>query len=203
MFKLKVGSIHAILLVLVVLVVLASITVFASDAIEEKRPLEFVSSLITKPCTQINCKGYRIVWETPQVSLKTNGFYIKVNGKTFTGNSQSTIRSDPGNPTYTTLEVEWKEKNVPMRLYMYFSADGTNWKVTEVRTYNGKNPGDWVIYNGFEGRRLGQSLTGTLRLVSQSQQPNKWYSKFNRRPAPEGEIVFKDINLLPFRNLVQ
>ena len=37
---------------------------------------------------------------------------------------------------------------VEMRLNIYFASDGHDWWANEIRTYNGKSPGDWIEYTG-------------------------------------------------------
>lgn len=196
-FKIQGGAIHLIVLVVVFLLVVTSITLLATDTdLRETRPFEFVHSLISTPCSEINCPKNRrhIEWKTPQVELTADKFDLKIKGKKtktqrFKADTQAlSVHSDPGNPSYTTLEVEWTEKGVPMRLYMYFASDGKRWRVTEVRTYNGQNPGNWLYYDGFGGKRLGKPLReDDFELKSKKDQSQL-----------RGEIEFDDLRLLPF-----
>ncbi len=107
-----------------------------------------------------------INWQTPSVSLIAEKIEITTNtqgegylDKVFLADpaniSNFTLHSDAPdrNRDYTTLEATWTENNVEMRLYMYFEAylDGSarKWRLTQVRTYNGNNPGNWVdSYSG-------------------------------------------------------
>lgn len=134
----------------------------------------------------------KISWQTPQVSLEADNFYIIADDKKFLGNvAKSRLTSDPGNSTYTTLEIEWTENGVPMRFYMYFNAKDGNWNVSEIRTYNGKNPGDWIFYDGFLGGKLGEPYINKVLGIK-----SKPVGSYN---VP-GEIHFENIKLLPFRN---
>lgn len=133
----------------------------------------------------------KISWQTPQVSLEADNFYILINDKKFLGNVENKLHSDPGNTTYTTLEVEWTENGIPMRFYMYFEANNDTWSVSEIRTYNGKNPGDWIFYDGFLGGKPGNPYINKVLDIK-----SKPVGSYN---VP-GEIHFENIKLLPFRN---
>lgn len=90
-----------------------------------------------------------VAWKTEQVSLQADDFYITANGqKYYAKGGPVSVHSDPGNSTYTTLELHWQENGKEMRLYLYFKADSTYWWSPEIRTYNGKQPGDWITYTG-------------------------------------------------------
>lgn len=92
----------------------------------------------------------KISWSTPYAWLQADGFYILVNGQKFLGNQNVKVNSDPVDPSKpyaTTLEATWNENGVEMRLNLYFAyTPGNFWQLTEIRTYNGKNPGDWIYY---------------------------------------------------------
>lgn len=108
------------------------------------------------------CFNTPIDWETPQVSLKADDFYIDVGGRGYhPGTNETTVHSDPGSPIYTTLEVTWFENNTEMRLFIYFAADQNNWWISEIRTYNGENPGNWIIHQIANPNRirLGQPMS--------------------------------------------
>ena len=86
-------------------------------------------------------------WQTETVSLSADNFYITANGQTFTADVDNvSVGGDPGSDTYTTLEVEWEEHGVPMRLYMYFESDGSIWQAYEIRIYDGSPNGEWIYY---------------------------------------------------------
>jgi hypothetical protein len=127
-----------------------------------------------------NCLGNqnRINWETNSATLSADNFYITANGKTFYGKSDPntppmSILSDPGNPTYTSLEVMWVEQGVQMRLFIYFTSDGKQWWSEEFRTYNGQPQGDWIYYYGdFFRSALGTPYSArTLDLTSTKLGP--------------------------------
>ncbi|MBI4096431.1 MAG: IPT/TIG domain-containing protein, partial [Candidatus Levybacteria bacterium] len=99
-----------------------------------------------------------INWKTDSVSLQADNFFIKMDNRIFKPNSNFKLHSDSGKPTFTTstLEATWLEGKTEMRLFIYFSIDANNqWKVTEMRTYDGKTPGNWLYYLGGESGKLG------------------------------------------------
>ncbi|MBN1202829.1 MAG: discoidin domain-containing protein [Anaerolineae bacterium] len=86
-------------------------------------------------------------WQTDTVSLTADNFYIVTNGQTFTAAVDYVdVDGDPGDETYTTLEVSWEEHGVPMRMYMYFESDGSIWQAFEIRIYDGSPDGEWVYF---------------------------------------------------------
>lgn len=108
--------------------------------------------------------GTAVAWETPQVSLTASDFAIVADGETYTSAAAKvTVHSDPGDATYQTLELEWRERNTEMRWYIYFTADATQWWSNEMRTYNGH--GEWITYTGdFFRSPRGTAYTGDLDL---------------------------------------
>lgn len=89
-----------------------------------------------------------IDWDTGSVRLAADGLAIRAGGRTFMGPQRPTLHSDPGSPTYRTLEATWQAGGTEMRLNLYFAADDHDWWVTEVRTGDGLQPLDWVSYPG-------------------------------------------------------
>lgn len=88
-----------------------------------------------------------ISWNTKTLSFQSDSLVIVANGQTFTAPVTGvTVHSDPGGPTYTTLEATWFDAGTEMRLNMYVKADANRWWVTEARTYGGADPGKWVYY---------------------------------------------------------
>lgn len=89
-----------------------------------------------------------IVWKTNFAKLSASDFYIRIGNVYYYGAEPIRVSSDPGNDKYTTLEVTWNEKNVEMRMFMYFQkrSDG-EWEMYDLRTYNGNKNGDWIYYN--------------------------------------------------------
>lgn len=129
---------------------------------------------------------YPISWSTPFATLKASNFSILANTKNWHGSPDIEIHSDPGNDTYTTLEATWHENGIEMRLFIYFAQENGRWRVTEMRTYNGNNPGDWIYYNGFDGNVVGQPLTVA----------SKTYT--SRSGATGGFITVENMILQPF-----
>lgn len=131
-----------------------------------------------------------ISWKTDRVSLSADDFSFTANGKIYYANVPGLkIDSDLGSPSYTDLELEWEENGAPMRIYMYFKVENGQWWVTELRTYNGKNPGDWIWYDGFGKTPLGNAFSASsLNLVS---KPDPW----NPRNNDAGTIHFENLHL--------
>ena len=111
-------------------------------------------------------------WSTDAVDFVAEDFYLEAHGKRYLANVASVDRhSDPGTATYRTLEVTWQEHGTEMRVYLYFAADATHWWVNEIRTYNGRTPGDWITYTGeFFKTPQGVAFHGDLDLTSDPQQ---------------------------------
>lgn len=138
-----------------------------------------------------------ISWKTPSVELEALHFEILTGGDRYQAIvDRINIHSDPGSPTYTTLEAIWHEKGVEMRMFMYFKADGNNWRLDELRTYNGLNPGGWIFYEvGWERQslmvkgRLGIPFVGDVKLYSRSDQVYR------------GTVRLDGLHLLPFVNI--
>ncbi len=103
--------------------------------------------------------------ETPQVLLEADSVTVEAAGGTFRPNSADVeVNSDPGWDHYTTLELIWHERGVEMRINLYFASDGTDWWVTEIRTYDGRDPGDWITRTGqFFRTHLGARYEGDVR----------------------------------------
>jgi len=107
-----------------------------------------------------------INWRTDHAWLAADHFYIEANGERYYSTDiDFTLHSDPPFPPtddYTTLEASWTENGVEMRYYIYFNRNEDHWWTTEMRTYDGEDPGDWITYirdiNYFEGP-LGQAYT--------------------------------------------
>lgn len=88
-----------------------------------------------------------INWKTDTITVSADEFYIVANGSYYIPNAALKLTSDPGNEQYTTLEASWLDGTKEMRLNLYFAADENHWWVSEVRTYNGNTPGDWIYYS--------------------------------------------------------
>jgi hypothetical protein len=112
--------------------------------------------------------GNPVHWSTDYVDLSATDFAIDVGGQTYTtAGAHVDLNSDPGDRSYQTLELEWTEHGHEMRWYIYFRSDGHDWWAFEMRTYNGRDPGDWVTFPGNHFRTpLGQAYTGDLDLTA-------------------------------------
>jgi hypothetical protein len=118
----------------------------------------------------------RIAWSTDVVSLTTQDLLIEAGGRTFTAPPGTWVGwgSDDGDPNYWTLEVEWREQDREMWLYLYFASDGTDWWVSQVRTRNGLEPADWIFYDGpFFRTPLGAAYSGDVDLSSPGPPPGR------------------------------
>lgn len=105
---------------------------------------------------------------TPQVRFDAASLLIDADGQRFTSAASTVnVHSDPGTRNeYTTLELTWTERSIEMRLYMYFASDGHDWWATELRTYNGSSPGDWIFYTHTYFRTpLGHAFVGDVDLT--------------------------------------
>jgi tetratricopeptide (TPR) repeat protein len=97
--------------------------------------------------TMVDIPG-KLAWLTNTTWLTADNISIVAQGEMFSPAGQSVeVNSDPGDKTYTTLELTWYERDVEMRLYMYFRADDQNWWAFEIRTYDGQPDGEWITYN--------------------------------------------------------
>lgn len=89
-----------------------------------------------------------VVWDSGSVRFEADAIEIVAGDRTFRGQPPYEVRSDPGDPSYRTLEVGWTEDGLEQRLYLYFAADEADWWVTEVRTRDGFADADWITYTG-------------------------------------------------------
>ena len=110
--------------------------------------------------------GNRVLWQTNVVQFDAADFWIEANGQRFTGtNMTPEVSSDPGDATYRTLEVTWKEHATEMRLNLYFDGDqatGASW-VKEIRIYDGTPNGEWLTATGrWAAVPLGATWSGDL-----------------------------------------
>lgn len=107
------------------------------------------------------------VFETPQVTFAADEVLVATNGRTFTPNEDVSVNGDLGRRhEYTTLELSWSEADTPMRIYMYFTSDGTDWWSHEIRTYDGSPGGEWATEQTGEFFRspLGEPYEGDFQL---------------------------------------
>ncbi len=96
------------------------------------------------------------------IRFDARGLFIDAGSQRFTLDvTTASVVSDPGDPTYRTLEWTWTEHGVEMRLNLYFASDGATWWVSEIRAYDGRQSAEWLTASGtfFEGP-LGQAYDG-------------------------------------------
>ena len=104
-------------------------------------------------------------WATGVVTLEANTVAIHVGDKAFSPPADAALHSDPGSSTYRTLEMSWSEQGIEMRLNIYLAADDSNWWVSEIRTYDGLTPGNWIYYQAPSVKAArGDSYEGNLDL---------------------------------------
>lgn len=109
-----------------------------------------------------------VAWKTETVSFVADDFWIIADGQRFSATGiDVSLHSDPGDPTYTTLEVIWMQNQREMRLNIYFHSDGTRWWSDEIRTYNAQISGDWLFYHRtFFESPVGVPFRGTIDVVN-------------------------------------
>lgn len=104
-------------------------------------------------------------WGTQMATLAADRVAIDAGGRTYVAPQQIYAHSDPGSATYRTLELGWDDDGTEMRLNLYLGANRTSWWIDHIRTYNGRDPGDWIYYLGPAFRTpLGQSFIGNVDL---------------------------------------
>jgi hypothetical protein len=140
--------------------------------------------------------GTSVNWQTPHAYFQADDFRIVANGKTFYANEPSvSVHSDPGSPTYTTLEIDWQENGVEMRLYIYFNSDGQKWWSPEIRIYNGKTPPDWIVFKErFFESNLGSEHTQAISGGFVQMDPNTG--------KETASVHFSNLRVQAFTNLV-
>lgn len=107
-----------------------------------------------------------LVFETAQVRLAVESLSIEANGRTFTADRTSLVSGwrDPSN-RLSPMEISWSEHGTEMRLLMQFVSDGTSWWADEIRSFDGKEPGSWLVEQGvFFKSPLGQQFVGDASL---------------------------------------
>lgn len=153
-----------VLLVAAAAVLAATVTGLVAIANRTGDP---AASDVTEGPTAAAPAGHRFQFVTPTVRLDADTVEVITPSGTFVPTADVTVEGDPGMPDeYTTLELTWHER-VEQRINIYFASDGTTWWVSEIRTYDGRDPGDWFepITTGrmFE-RPLGTAYTGDIDL---------------------------------------
>jgi len=107
------------------------------------------------------------------IRFHANGLAIDAGGQRFSLDpATATVHSDPGDAKYRTLEWTWQQNGVEMRLNLYFASDGARWWVSEVRTYDGRQRGEWLTTTGrFFERPLGSAYEGPVDLTLPVAKP--------------------------------
>jgi hypothetical protein len=106
-------------------------------------------------------------WGTQLATLAADRLTIEAGGKTFVAPQElDYVTSDPGDASYRTLELGWHDEGTEMRLNIYFAADSTSWGIQHIRTYDGREPGEWIYYLGpLAGTPLGARYDGNVDLL--------------------------------------
>ena len=121
-----------------------------------------------------------IAWQTPSANLEADAIEMRWGDCFFSGVGPASVDSDPGDPTYRTLEVDWQEQGANARLDIYFAADETDWWVTEMRTPAREFSG---LGDMFKTPR-GESFEGDVQLGAGASQG--------------GEVIFHGLRLTAF-----
>ena len=124
----------------------ASIVVVAVMTVTSATTIAQTSSASSTPDGTAPPPGGAVTWDSGAARFEADSYQIYVGDTVFTGTGQAEVDSDPGDPTYRTLEVVWHEQGVEQRMNLYFAADAEDWWVTEIRTYDGMADGEWVNY---------------------------------------------------------
>lgn len=86
-----------------------------------------------------------VIWKTAYNEFSSSNFYIQIGETQFLGAGNVRVHSDPGIDR-STLELEWTENGIQMRLYFYFEKiENGMWQMYDLRTYNAKGS-DWIYY---------------------------------------------------------
>ena len=101
------------------------------------------------------------------IRFRATGLSIDAGGQRFTLDpATAAVHSDPGDAKYRTLEWIWQQHGVEMRLNLYFASDGGQWWVSEIRTYDGRQRGEWLTATGrFFERPVGSAYDGPVDLT--------------------------------------
>lgn len=186
--------------VAMLVLLLTGIATFGYVAYQPSFALSYIPASISSPIepTPTPPTSNGIIWITNTVSLKAGNFYMIIDGKQYlASNGNVNVRSDPGNPTYTTLEATWQENGVEMRMNMYFSyTPGQFWRLYELRTYNGQNRGDWIMYNSTDAN--GNPIQHELGQAYVNAGPLEFRNVTNSQY--QGLIHFENFRLQAFLN---
>ena len=135
--------------------------------------------------------GSAVEWDSGSVRLEADSFELRTGDQVFHGSGPAEVHSDPGDPEYRTLEVTWHELGVEQRLNLYFGADASDWWLTEVRTYDGFEDGDWINY-----AHVGEPSAQMLRTPRGSTYVGD--VRFLGRGRVPGELIIRGLELTAF-----
>ena len=132
-----------------------------------------------------------IVWDSGSVRLEADDFEVRVGDKVFHGVGPMEVDSDPGGQDYRTLELVWQEQGVEQRMNLYFEADDEEWWISEIRTYDGFEEGEWINYVV-----VGQMWNDMMRTPKRgTYEGDVQFVGWGRVP---GEVLIKGLRLTPF-----
>jgi hypothetical protein len=132
-----------------------------------------------------------IVWDSGSVRFEADDFEVRVGDKVFQGIGPTLVDSDPGDPEYRTLEIIWQEHGVEQRMNLYFGADEDEWWISEVRTYDGLEDGEWINYVV-----VGEMWNDMLRTTKRgTYEGDVQLVGWGRVP---GEVLIEGLRLTPF-----
>ncbi len=132
-----------------------------------------------------------VVWDSGSVRLEADDFELRVGDKIFYGIGPTAVDSDPGGSDYRTLEITWQEQGVEQRMNLYFGADDDEWWISEIRTYDGFEQGEWLNY-----AVVGQMWNDMLRTPKRdTYEGDVQLVGWGRVP---GEVRIKGLRLTPF-----
>jgi hypothetical protein len=110
----------------------ASTVVFALLALP---PTAFAQADTPPPCPpEWQPPDPAVTWDSGAVRLEAEAIEMRSGDCFFSGVGRAAVSSDPGDPTYRTLEVIWEEQGARVGMTIYFAADEDDWWVTEMRT---------------------------------------------------------------------
>lgn len=137
--------------------------------------------------------GSNFHWDTADFSLDAKGAYILIGDQQYLLDMQdSKLTTDPRNLTSdgfynSNMDFSWTENGNPMRIVLLVKyADQGNWKLSSVKTYDGKSDGKWIVYDTSDqaGHAIasgaGNNYNGTnIDLASNSQSQVQTKSKIH------------------------
>lgn len=112
-----------------------------------------------------------VSWQTEVVALSAKALWIDTAAGRLVPPATATVRSDPGDTTRWTLEVDWTT-TTQQRLNLYFKADAGTWWIDSIRIYDATGAAaggpKWIELTGGPWARtpIGQGYAGTLDIVS-------------------------------------